>query len=73
MNSLTTIPIEVLFAIIGGLITIVGALGSWIGNGIVREIRSLRQESNARGVQLTKQSTILAVICNKLGIPYNSD
>jgi hypothetical protein len=60
---MTGIPVEALFSIIGGMVTLVYL-------DLRREVRTLRKESQTRTVQLTGIRFILASVCKKLDIPF---
>jgi hypothetical protein len=62
-GSSTGIPIEILFGIIGALV-------SFIYADLKREVRILRRESNDRTVKISKLSIILGMVCHKLGVPF---
>lgn len=65
-QSLTGIPIEYLFTVIGGLITLVYL-------DVKRELKALRKNAEIRGGQLVRIGTILRIVCSKLRIPYGGD
>lgn len=73
MTSLTGIPIEVLFACMGALMLGVSYL-------VMRELDGLRKgqaasqvDSAKRGRQLTAIQTVLVILAQKAGIPYNPE
>lgn len=73
MNSVTGIPIEVLFACLGALVLGMAYL-------IMRDLDGLRKgqaasqiDSAKRGRQLTAIQTVLVILAQKAGIPYNPE
>jgi hypothetical protein len=55
------------------LIMAVGALVSFIGAAMWRELHSLRKESAMRGRHITFLFTMMHLVCDKLNIPYDRE
>jgi hypothetical protein len=70
MTSMTGIPIEVLFAALGGLVTLLALVLGFIGTRILSAIGSLQKESVKRGRQLAVFRVFLAQLCAKAGIHF---
>ena len=62
--SLTGIPIEFLFAAIGGMLGLIYA-------DMKRELRTLRKESNARGTSIALIRQSVNSLCNHLKLPFH--
>lgn len=62
-QSVTGIPVEYLFAVIGALLTVVYA-------DIRQAIRALKQEAAKRGRHIRHVESCVRLVCNKLNINY---
>ena len=62
----TGIPTDVLMIIIGTLVSAISA-AMW------RELHALRKDAIKRGQHITFIFTMLHMVCDKLGIPYDRD
>ena len=62
--SVTGIPIEYLFAIVGAMVA-----GIYLD--LRREVRSLRKESIARGTQIALIKQMLNAVCKHIKLPYS--
>jgi hypothetical protein len=65
VTTLTGIPIEVLFAIIG-------ALGMIIYADVKHDLRRLRRASSQRGKSLVYLASILEQVCDKMHIKFRA-
>lgn len=69
-ETLTGIPVDVLFLALGGTL---GALGTLSYNSVCRRLDVLERKSDNRGSQLDKVCTIVRLIAAKLNIPPPED
>lgn len=73
VNSVTGIPIEILFGALGALISAFAIVIWSIGRSALGEIREIRTEQMKRGRQMTGVQTVLTMLAQKAGIPYNPE
>lgn len=65
-GSVTGIPIEYLFLIIGGLL-------SAIYFDVKKDLKSLKRNADTRAITITRMSLALRFVCRKLKIPFDAN
>jgi hypothetical protein len=71
--AITEIPIEVLFSIIGALVTALGVLAMLAYKDLKREVQLNRKEAASHRVRMASAFTYLRLLCEKAGIPFHVD